>query len=257
MLSRNKRMSKTFIFGAFLLATLLMSGCSTGYDTGYSSAQARSVPTVPEISRPVTRRPAVTSTVRNPVVKPYKPQVQKYAVNKKPAKPVINKKPVLTIYSKQEQIKKAQENATVEFDPYAAIPENNAVNNTVVSTTKSTAIETDAPAVSTSRMSPAVKSLMLRARAELAIGNTKSAVSSLERGLRIESQNPELWRLLAQAHYDQSSYQQAISMAKKSIRYSNNDDMTAKNWKLIQKAGERSGDTVVVKEALNYFKVNP
>ena len=105
--------------------------------------------------------------------------------------------------------------------------------------------------------STALKTLLLKARADLAVGNSQSAITSLERGLRIESQNPQAWHLLAQAHYDQSNYQQSISMAKKSIRYSADSELTGKNWALIKKAGERSGDTVVVKEALNYFKLNP
>lgn len=238
---KSKVVSRFFIVTAGIMGAIFLNGCSTGYGAAYSSPQSRSIPTVPEISRPVVRRPSISK----PVVKPYKPSVKKYSV-KKPTRPVITKKEV--VLTKEERVKQAQEAATVEFDPYAVIPES--------STVKEASLESQVTNRS-SKASPAVKSLMLRARAELAIGNTKSAVSSLERGLRIESQNPELWNLLAKAHYDQASYQQAISMSKKSIRYSNNDEMIAKNWKLIQKAGERSGDTVVVKEALNYFKVNP
>jgi len=98
---------------------------------------------------------------------------------------------------------------------------------------------------------------MIRARADLAIGRTQSAVSKLERGLRIESQNPNIWHLLAKVHFEQSDHQQAITMAKKSIRYANDDELIGKNWELIKKAGEKSGDTIAIKEALDYLKVNP
>ncbi len=79
--------------------------------------------------------------------------------------------------------------------------------------------------------------------------------------MRIESQNPSIWYLLAKAHYDQANHQQAITMAKKSIRYADDnpagDNLIAQNWKLIQKAGEKSDDAIAIKEALDYFKVNP
>jgi len=238
---KNRTVGKFLILG--VLGTMFLNGCSTAYNSGYSSPQSRSMPVVPEITRPVVRRP----TVKKPTVKQYKPSVRKYSA-KKPTKSVISKKEVAPVITKEERIKQAQKAATIEFDPYANVPENGSVNKVSVEPQGKT---------NSGTVSSAVKSLILRARAELAIGNTKSAVSNLERGLRIESNNPELWNLLAKANYDQSSYQQSISMAKKSIRYSSNDDMIAKNWKLIQKAGERSGDTVVVKEALNYFKVNP
>ncbi|KAG1663489.1 putative ATP-dependent DNA helicase YoaA [Nymphon striatum] len=81
---------------------------------------------------------------------------------------------------------------------------------------------------------------MVGARADIALGKNSAAVSKLERGLRIESQNPELWHLLSKANYSDNNYQQSINMAKKSIRYSNDDNLIAQNWALIKKAGEKS-----------------
>ncbi len=239
----------SFVF--LMVIFLFLNACSSAYGP-VNPQTSRALPTIPEIShsKPVVRKPVmkVTSTKRQ-VKNVYKPKVKKYSVDKA-AEPVITQAEVATVLSKEERVKIAQKAATVEFDPYAVVPDSR--SSKVVSTT---AIKK--PPISTAKASPAVTSLMLQARGELAIGNTKSAVSKLERALRIESQNPKLWNLLAQANYDQSSFQQAISMAKKSIRYSRNEDLISKNWKLIQKAGESSGDTVVIKEALNYFKVNP
>jgi len=66
-------------------------------------------------------------------------------------------------------------------------------------------------------------------------------MGKLERGLRIEPQNPKLWNQLAELHYKSGNYQQAITMAKKAINFSsNNQQMTAKNWKLISKIAKDS-----------------
>lgn len=233
-----------------IVSTLLLSGCSTAYNGyGTSNRQARSLPAIPEIPRPVTRRP--TAEVK-PANKPrrYQAQVKKYSVDK-PAEPVITQKEVSAVLTKEKLIQKAQKEATVDIDPYASVPENAGTKGGFITST----IET--PTGNNTQSSTAVKTLILKGRAELAIGNSKAAISHFERGLRIEAQNPKLWHLLAQANYGQSNYQQSIAMAKKSIRYSGNSDLVAKNWALIKKAGERSGDTVVVKEALNYFKLNP
>ena len=223
-----------------LLGIILgLSGCSTVglYDT--PQPQSRNLPPIPEIKRQVVvpGKPAsqanmrITSRVTSPIdmeSKTPKNSEQDQAAAK--------------------ELLKAQaiERATVEVDPYAAIPENSSAN------IKPSIIDS-----SGSEMSPAVESLMLGAKADIAIGKSESAMSKLERGLRIESGNPQLWYLLAKAHYIQADYQQTISMAKKSIRLSTGDDLIAQNWKLIRLAGERSGDATAIKEALDYSKLNP
>ncbi len=254
IISKNKEalFLSQLLFGILLASSVILGGCSSGY--GVSDRQARSIPAIPEISRPVIRSQTPSAGKvgkRNTAIKSrgYQPQVKKYSVDK-PAEPVITQKEVAAVLSKEELIQRAQKEATVDIDPYASVPEGAVKSGTIISTVKT-------PKAKQHVTSPAIKTLMIKARADLAIGNSQSAISSLERGLRIEAQNPELWHLLAQAHYDQSSYQQAITMAKKSIRYSSDSDLIAKNWALVKKAGERSGDTVVVKEALNYFKLNP
>jgi len=218
---------------------LLLSGCSTAaYNSGYSRPTQRSMPKIPEVKPQVTRRaqPRV-------VIKPTRKsdaRVQKYTITSK-SKTIIMPKRVTTVDPEIQKMKN-KKRATVDIDPYAAIPENSSSRGTLRPVFKS---------------SSAVKSLMMRAHSNLLVGNTQSAIIKLERGLRIESQNPNIWHLLAKAHYDQSDYQQSITMAKKSIRYAGNDDLVSKNWKLIQKAGKKSDDAIAQKEALDYFKVNP
>ena len=221
-----------------LLGIILgLSGCSTVglYET--PQPQSRNLPPIPEIKRQVVvpGKPAPQANMRitSRVIAPGDIE----------SKPPTNSEQAAAKELLQAQ---AKERATVEVDPYAAIPENSSAN------VKPSIIES-----SGSEMSPAVESLMLGAKADIAIGKSESAMSKLERGLRIESGNPQLWYLLAKAHYLQADYQQTISMAKKSIRLSTADDQIAQNWKLIRLAGERSGDATAIKEALDYSKLNP
>lgn len=219
---------------------LVLGGCTSGY---YKQPQARSLPKLPEVSRPARVRPSATALRR---VKPSSAKIRKYSVT---TSSVITQKEIAAVVSQETLKERAKQKAIVDIDPYASIPEN---NTSVVSS-----IENKKPITTGEQSSPAVKSLLIQAQADLAIGRSASAVSKLERGLRIESQNSKLWGLLAKAHYEQADYQQAISMSKKSIRYSSDDELISKNWALIKKAGLKSGDTTVVKEAINYIKLNP
>ena len=219
-----------------LLLLMGLSGCSVLDSYGSSRSQARSVPQIPEIKRQTVLPP------RYPVPNTPAAEVNRYPQTTTPA---IQTEEQMAIA--REQIKlEAKQRATVDIDPYASIPDSGTASKRLA--------KPDAPSSTTS---PAVKSLMVSARADIALGKSSSAISKLERGLRIDSQNSNLWHLLAKAHYSASDYQQTISMAKKSIRYSNKDELIAENWKLIKKAGEKSGDATAVKEALDYTKVNP
>lgn len=232
------------------IALLLMSvtGCSVVDSYRSPQPQARNLPKIPEIKRQgvprYTQQKKVTRVQKTPVKRVTTPQ-NRIVTNQERMRQRIEAKELLQ--------KQAKESATVDIDPYAAVPENSTKNNAAK-------IETTKPEMasnSTINSSPAVKSLMIGARADIALGKTSSAVSKLERGLRIESQNPELWHLLSKAHYLDSDYTQSITMAKKSIRYSNDDNLIAQNWALIKKSGEKSGNATAIKEALDYIKLNP
>ena len=235
----------TYIHKALALVLLgsliLLSACSSSYNQG---PQVRNLPPIPEVVRPVRKAPPKKVITRKPRVSTAK--VRKYSIDKpKAADAVITQKEIAAVISNEDE--------TQYIDPYASIPD----SRSAVVTGAVSAKGTSKPIAVEIQSSPAVKSLIIRAQADLAVGRVSSAVSHLERGLRIESTNPKLWHLLAKAHYDETSYQQAISMAKKSIRYSNDDSLIAKNWALIKKSGLKSGDTTVVKEANNYIKLNP
>jgi hypothetical protein len=211
------------------------------------------LPAIPEISAPAVTPPYTYKRVepvrRLPVKPRYKvtakpkyktPVVGRYPSGASPQvtqvpiaanKPVIKKKPVIATVPDSED-------EGLDIDPYANIPEN-----------------ADDRGMGRSSSSPAVEALLVRAYADAKLGRTDAAISKLERGLRIEPQNPKLWNQLAELHYKKGNYQQAITMAKKAINLSSSDkEMTAKNWRLISKVAKTSGDSRAMAEVNEYNK---
>ena len=99
---------------------------------------------------------------------------------------------------------------------------------------------------------PAVASLMERARADNAAGRLGDAAASLERALRIEPRNPRLWQELSRVRLSQRDYVQAESCAARSNSWAGSDDATlrADNWRLIAQAREARGDSDGARAAL-------
>ncbi|SEA66857.1 TPR repeat-containing protein [Thiothrix caldifontis] len=67
--------------------------------------------------------------------------------------------------------------------------------------------------------SPAVKALMKAADSEVAKGNLDKAADTLERALRIEADNPDLWMKLATINERQGNHDQAVNMLSKAKAY--------------------------------------
>ncbi|OQX13149.1 MAG: hypothetical protein BWK73_12850 [Thiothrix lacustris] len=67
--------------------------------------------------------------------------------------------------------------------------------------------------------SPAVKALMKTADAEAAGGNLDKAADTLERALRIESDNPDIWLKLAKINERQGNREQATNMLSRAKTY--------------------------------------
>jgi len=270
-----------------LIATWLLTGCSvTDNDYVYERSSSRNLPEIPEVAS-VRRLPPVLQPryTPPPVIKkqkPYTPKVHKYSPSKT-TDTVITQKEVAVIETeaktkaeaeaetKKKWEEKIKQESVVDTDPYENIPDDssNTTKPKVTIATKansapslssssaSVIAKPTAPAKPSVESSSAVKTLLLKARADITLGRLTAAISKLERGLRMEPRNPLLWYQLARANYNKEKYTQAISMAKKSIQNTNRDYIVAKNWMLIKKAGLKSGDTVVVKEATDYFKINP
>jgi tetratricopeptide (TPR) repeat protein len=220
---------------------------------------SRVLPQLPEVQAPVSRvlKPyrynrATDRAINNRAmggkigVKP-KPLKSRYKVKVKPK----NKAPVIQRYpsgtSPQVSTLPAAEpsakNEGVEIDPYASIPENMEDKQIGSISTRP------------SSSSPAVEALLVRAYADAKLGRIDVAMIKLERGLRIEPQNPKLWNQLAELHYKKGNYQQAITMVKKAINFSsNNEEMTTKNWRLLSDVAQKSGDSSAMAEVNEYNK---
>lgn len=89
----------------------------------------------------------------------------------------------------------------------------------------------------------AVMSLLDQAHAYSNSGELGQAGASLERALRIEPRNPQLWQELARIRLDQGQYRQAENLAKKSNALGTDDSgLQRENWLLISQARSLRGD---------------
>ncbi|MCK5896836.1 MAG: tetratricopeptide repeat protein [Cocleimonas sp.] len=248
---------------------LLLAGCSSLDRIGRTPTPTRVVkpvppriikpmplPAIPEIKAPVVVKPYRYKKAR--VVKPrlIKPRKPRYKARKKStykaprigrypssASPRVSTTPVgvknrHSVAKPMIAVAPIPNDDELDIDPYANIPENAGDKGT-----------------GRSISSPAVKTLLVRAYADAKLGRTDAAMSKLERGLRIEPQNPALWNQLAELHYKKGNYQQAIAMAKKAINYSSsNEEITTKNWNLISRVAKKSGDSRAMAEVNAYNK---
>ncbi|NNF52446.1 MAG: hypothetical protein HKN59_08405 [Gammaproteobacteria bacterium] len=80
------------------------------------------------------------------------------------------------------------------------------------------------PAAGTSARSPAVAALLSKARSERQDGQPEKATVTLERALRIESRDPELWLELAGAAYEKEDFNASAEFAARAGRLAGNDE---------------------------------
>lgn len=100
-----------------------------------------------------------------------------------------------------------------------------------------------APVVGTSG-SAAVVALMNTAAQQRQAGDSAKAAATLERALRIESDNATLWHSLAQVRLQQQRWAQAEQIALKSNRLAGRDKvLQAANWRLIATARDGAGES--------------
>jgi len=91
--------------------------------------------------------------------------------------------------------------------------------------------------------SPAVLALMQEAEVNRAGGRLDNAAATLERAIRIQPRNPELWRQLAAIRLQQGQPGMAEDLAKKSnVLAKGNRLLTQQNWSLIAEARRLKGD---------------
>ena len=103
---------------------------------------------------------------------------------------------------------------------------------------------------SSSKANVAVASLVSSAENSIKHGDYRSASAAIERALRHDPKNADLWHRLAQVRLRQSEYAQAESLSLKSNALSNgNKSLMARNWSLISKARRLRGDAAGADEA--------
>ena len=87
------------------------------------------------------------------------------------------------------------------------------------------------------KSSPAVVALLRESRAQLRAKDNTGAVRAVERALRLEPKNPQLWHQLALIRYEEKNWQQAITLAQKSNSLSGQRrDLQKANEALITRA---------------------
>lgn len=99
---------------------------------------------------------------------------------------------------------------------------------------------------------PAVLALQTDIESNIKSGSYPDAAGSLERAIRIQPKNPELWHVLAEVRLKQNQPGLAEDLAKKSnLLAKNNAELIRSNWNLIAEARRLKGDTTGVMEALD------
>ncbi len=89
-----------------------------------------------------------------------------------------------------------------------------------------------------------------QARMEMALGKYDQALSTVERAIRIDGENPELWTLMAKIQLKRKDFYQAEQLARKSnLLSAKNPSLRAENWRIIAAALNSLGKTASAKEA--------
>ena len=206
---------------------------------------------IPEAYPPIVKNSKPRATVTTQNSKPSLIPEIKQPIVKARTKP-IEKPSVKAVKPKPRQVIVRAYKPEQGDNPYDRVP-NRATR--VVSTAGQKETKTArAPATT----SPAVKSLLIQAKAAMLVGRNAAAVEKMERALRIEPRNPQIWHLLAKAHYNQKNDSTAISMAKKSNLYvGDGSSLEKQNWQVIKNASKRSENIKTLKAAILYERAHP
>ncbi len=97
---------------------------------------------------------------------------------------------------------------------------------------------------------PAVVALLSRAGRDAAAGRQGAAAASLERAIKIEPGNAWLWHRLAQTRLRQEKPGEAAAIAARSNSLAGNDnELRARNWRLIASVHQLRGESVAAQAA--------
>ncbi|MEE4378442.1 MAG: tetratricopeptide repeat protein [Candidatus Competibacteraceae bacterium] len=215
-------MSKTFIQSCCIVSLLLgVTGCVVVPPSPQGGAPVvdRTLrrPPAPQPT-PVTPAPPVAPPVEvNPLSRPEPIRAQEY-----PPEPLVVEEPVVT--------------APVEPPPPEPPPP--------APTPQPIRPTEPQPAQISREGNQAVVALLDSAANYVDGGDWNKAGAALERALRIEPRNAGIWHDLAQIRLQQRQYQQAESLAAKSNSLSgNNNNIKARNWRLIAVSRRAAGNS--------------
>jgi Flp pilus assembly protein TadD len=100
------------------------------------------------------------------------------------------------------------------------------------------------------RLGAAPAALVSQARAQASAGNTDLALTTVERALRIEPENPLLWTELGNVHESAGHYAQADSMGRKAVQLATGDPAAeSAAWRLIAESLRARGRNPEAREA--------
>ncbi len=106
------------------------------------------------------------------------------------------------------------------------------------------------PAGQSAGSSAVVLALLSDAEKDREVGKSEHAAAAIERALSIEPKNPVLWSRLAAVRLQQQDWQQAYILANKSNSLARDEPaLQLENWRIIQQAKYRQGDTAGAEEA--------
>jgi Flp pilus assembly protein TadD len=100
------------------------------------------------------------------------------------------------------------------------------------------------------RLGAASSALVSQAHAQAAGGNTDLALTTVERALRIEPENPLLWTELGNIHENAGHYTQADSMGRKAVQLATGDPAAeSAAWRLIAESLRARGRNPEARDA--------
>ena len=95
-----------------------------------------------------------------------------------------------------------------------------------------------------SETSAAVETLYAQLKVHIDSGNLDEGARVLERALRIEPSNPEIWHRMAQLKFMQADYNQAVVTASRSNTFvGSNESLRQSNFMLMLQSYEALGDS--------------
>ena len=104
--------------------------------------------------------------------------------------------------------------------------------------------------VDESTISTPTAGLLIDAEQALERGDYNRAELQMERAIRVDPRNGQVWHLMARIRYEQGDYGQTVQFCLKSNTLANHDrSLMRQNWVLLEKAYTMLGETTKAEDA--------